>query len=45
MQLEKKLEYELGPYKLMDDVAYLTRPWFYPHFEDEKDELLGVKAY
>jgi len=36
---------DLLPYKLMDDVAYPMRPWFYSSFKGEKDGLRRAKAH
>jgi len=33
------------PYKLIGDVAYLMRPWFYSPFKDDKDGLQRYKAH
>jgi hypothetical protein len=33
------------PYKLVKDVAYPIKPWFYLSFKCEKDGLRRVKTY
>jgi hypothetical protein len=39
------MKYELLPCKLMGDVVYPIRLWFYSHFKDEKDGLSRAHAH
>jgi hypothetical protein len=42
---KKMMKGKLLPYKLMDDVVYPMRPWYYSSFKCEKDELPKAKAH
>jgi hypothetical protein len=42
---KKFMKYDLLPYKLMDDVVYSMKSWFYTLFKSEKDGLSRAKAH